>query len=388
MPSAATRPIKVLHFCPLPLFSGLEQYALMLAVEQKRRGHDVEFVALKGSMLEEECTKAGIKTNFVEGSWTGTLNLARQYVEILGQKPNLDIIHLHTSHDIDRVGFARQALRFSKNWKRPKIIQQNHIWISHSKKDPLHWISYRLLDEVWCSSRMAKKDLERFLPVPTKKIQVVPYGRDLGLKASFLSRDQARKELGLSPGETVIGAIARIDRAKGIWEMLQGAIACLKAGLDFTLVVIGGPTLSDAGSIQFANEVEALVKNLAPELAGRIRLAGGIPNAGRLLKAFDVYMQASYKETFSLALLDAQLAELPVIGTNSGGTPEVVREGETGWLGAPESSETMADAITRALKARDSWQVYGQAARRRVENDYALERVIDQILERYRKLAT
>jgi D-inositol-3-phosphate glycosyltransferase len=377
--------MKILHICPLPLFSGLEQYALLIANQQALLGHAVAMIVQSGSQLEVEAKNAGLEVISVKASSKlGSLPGALQYRRILDSHPNLDVIHLHSSQDIAKIGLAILFMKTQKNWVRPKIIQQNHIWMSHSKKTPLHWLKYAVLDEVWCSSEPARRDLERFLPVPTKKIKVIRYGRDLSsVQNSFLTRAEARQKLEISPDATVIGAIARIDRPKGIWELLNGAVACMKEGLDFELVIIGGPTMSDPRSIEFGKDIEAFVDSLPFEIKQRIKMPGSIANAGRLLKAFDVYAQASYKETFSLALLDAQLAELPVIGTSSGGTPEVVIEGATGWLGAPESIDEMTNTIRRALSEREKWLSYGLNAGERVKMDFDLLKVMDTIIKRY-----
>lgn len=381
--------MQILHFCPLPLYSGLEQYALLMARQQQALGHDVTFVTLKNSALEKECESVGIKTILVDfPATTGTLTPARQYQAILANYPELDVIHLHTSRDIPRLGLAMQFVKWkfrltNRKWRRPKIIQQNHIWMSHSKRDPIHWLTYRQLDEVWGSSEPAKKDLIRYLPVPESRIHIVKYGRDLSVRQSFLSRKDARNELGLPEDAVVLGAIARIDQGKGVWELIEGAVQVMKSEPRLHLVIIGGPTMSDPQSIVFSEKVENYVASLSPEIASRIHLTGAIRDAARLLKAMDIYAQVSYKETFSLALLDAQLAGLPVLGTNSGGTPEVVREGKTGWLCEPENASSLAGALTRALQDHDHWQSFGETAQKRVEREFNLETVIQTIMDRY-----
>ncbi len=382
--------MRILHCCPLPTFSGLEQYALLTAKRQKALGHEVLLIVQAGSVLESESKEAGVATFAVttEGAWP-LFNLARKYATLLKSSADsaqpFDVIHLHSSQDIDRFGLAFGLVKFqSPSSVLPKLIQQNHIWISHSKKDPLHWLTYGAVDEIWCSSEPARATLEKFLPVPHSKIKVVNYGRDLTLRDQFISRDEARAQLELATKEPVIGAIARIDPAKGVDELVRAAILVLREGLKFTLVIIGGATENLASAVALEAELRKFLDDQPLEIKARIKLAGPIPNAGRLLKAFDVYAQGSYKETFSLALLDAQLAGLPVVGTSSGGTPEVVIEGRTGWLAKPESVESMAEALKRALKDIAKWSGYGQAAQNRVIRDYDLDAVTDEILSRYK----
>ncbi|MBK9294669.1 MAG: glycosyltransferase [Oligoflexia bacterium] len=91
----------------------------------------------------------------------------------------------------------------------------------------------------------------------------------------------------------------------------------------------------------------------------------------------------SYEECFSLALLDAQLAALPVVGTNSGGTPELVRPGETGWLCEPKSLESLKEAIKSALREKDKWPAMGEKAKERVKKEYDQQEIFNNILKEY-----
>ena len=376
--------IQILHICPLPLYSGLEQYALRVALEERARGYRVAFVALKGGELEAHALKENLTVFSVEFNWAKAVwSAAKQYADILAKLPNVEAIHLHSSQDIDRVGLALLRNRLRGISSKAKVIQQNHVWISHSKKDPIHWLTHKTLDEIWCSSEPAKRDIERYLPVAPDKVQIIRYGRDLDIVNQFADRTSARRELGLNENGLALGAIARIDKAKGIWELLNAAIRVIESGVDLDLVIIGGPTLSDPAAIAFAEKVEKSLRALKPETRAKIHMTGNIANAGRLLKAFDLYAQVAYKETFSLALLDAQLAGLPVIGTDSGGTPEVVKLNQTGWLAKPEDIDSLELAIRKALNEKEQWQPFGQTAKARVERDFDMRVVIPEILRRY-----
>lgn len=381
--------MRILHVCPLPLFSGLEQYALLTALRQHALGHDITFVVDETGALKGECAKVGVRTRSVKTDGAVPLvSMASQYADLLLSEPAFDVIHLHSAQDIDRLGLAftliaAQRLVRRSDFKRPKVIQQNHIWMSHSKKDPLHWLTYKTVDEVWCSSEPARQSLLKFLPIPESKIKIINYGRDLKLKEQFLSRADARSKLGLRDDELVMGAIARVDPAKGAFELVNAALQVLREGLDFTLVMIGGPTENLPAAVELDRSLREQLAREPEAIRSRIKMVGGIPNAGTLMKAFDVYVQASYKETFSLALLDAQLAGLAVLGTSSGGTPEVVVEGKTGWLAEPESTGSMVETLKRALNDRAQWSSFGETAKARVEKDFSLDVVTQDILSRY-----
>jgi glycosyltransferase involved in cell wall biosynthesis len=103
----------------------------------------------------------------------------------------------------------------------------------------------------------------------------------------------------------------------------------------------------------------------------------------RYLKAFDLYVLPSHLECFSLSLLDAQLADLPVIGSDSGGTPEVVIPDQTGWLFKPRSISSLREKLKEALVQTDRWAQYGEKARMRVEKEFEQTEIFGKILKNY-----
>lgn len=401
--------LRILHVCPRPSFSGLEAYALAVASGQKALGHDVTLVVLANSPLAEKAHAAGLKLIQIAAAPRSFKVLPRlhfmrtAYQRLSGRdhEPAPDIVHLHSTQDLEllllplvcsrlRI-WLRSSLRSLYEpvgrTHRPKIILQNHIWISHSKRDPLHAFSYFFIDEVWCSSQPARKSLERLLPIPAHKLRVVNYGREIErLSAGFLDRSAARAELKLPMEAIVIGAVARIDKGKGTAEFIEAGLNVMATEPRLHLVWIGPPTADDPKAIGYSEALLARVAALPDTTRSRLHFPGAVANSYRLLKAFDLFALPTYKECFSLSLLEAQLAGLPVLGTQSGGTPEVVVEQETGWLFEPESITSLQSAIELALKYPETWTHYGVNAERRVRADFDFAQLLPQTIENYCEL--
>jgi glycosyltransferase involved in cell wall biosynthesis len=267
------------------------------------------------------------------------------------------------------------------------VILQTHIWISHTKRDPLHWISYSLIDEVWCSSEPARKTLIEFLPLAASKIRVVKYGREIEkMESGFLSRQEAREQLGLPPDATVIGNVARIDEGKGTRELLEGALQAMDKHPGLHLVLIGPPTADDPKAVAFAESIRARIETLPPEFRCRVHALGAVADSYRVLRAFDLFALPTYCECFALSLLEALLAGVPCLATLSGGSAEMVREGETGWLFAPRSVDACFDAIERALRDRPQWPALGARGQAMVRRDFDFKNILPQTLEHYDNL--
>ncbi|RLG99177.1 glycosyltransferase, partial [Candidatus Bathyarchaeota archaeon] len=106
----------------------------------------------------------------------------------------------------------------------------------------------------------------------------------------------------------------------------------------------------------------------------------------KILKLFDVFVLSSVTEGISLTLLEAMASGLPVVVTNVGGNPEVVVDGETGFLVPPKNPEKMAEAIITLLKNKELAKKMGVAGRKRVEEKFSLERMVREYEEIYRNL--
>lgn len=357
-----------------------------MAQGQRDLGHRIEVVVLRGSPLAAKCVEAGLTIHAIGSSLLSRISAIRDLGALLSSASRPDIVHLHSTQDVDMM-IAPLLAACTQGRNRARAILQTHIWISHSKRDPLHALSYALLDEIWCSSRPARETLERFLPIAASKLRIVNYGRDVAaMEKAFLRRDEARTALGLPAQATVIANVARIDEGKGTRELLEGALLAMKHHDDLHLMLIGPPTADDAKAIEFGRRILERIEGLPPTLRSRVHAPGAVPESFRYLKAFDLFALPTYRECFALSLLEAQLAGLPCLATASGGSPEVVREGETGWLFEPRSIEACHHAIERALSERKLWPEFGTRARARVREDFDFEKILPQTVEAYRLL--
>ncbi len=111
------------------------------------------------------------------------------------------------------------------------------------------------------------------------------------------------------------------------------------------------------------------------------------PEAVRnMLEDATLLLLPSISEGISNAVLEAMAMEVPVVTTTAGGLSEVIDDGIHGFLAQPFDSNSLADTIERALAAPDL-EVIGRAARRRIEDDFTLDRQVTVFLDCYRRAA-
>ncbi len=370
--------LSILHVCPRPSFSGLEAYALSLGIDQKQKGCAISFHVLKNSPLAEKCEAQAFELLFKEDF--------SQKLKSGIQTQKWDIIHLHSTQDLDLI-LPNLFMAKLRGLPLPKVILQTHILISHTKKDPIHFLKYLFVDEMWCSSRPAQKMLEGFIPIAKEKIKIKRYGRAIQKTLDgFLSRQVAREKLDLPQDAIAVGLVSRIDPQKGIKEFLFGALPLLKEYPKLHLVFIGGKTQDDPKAWSYAEDLENYCKNLPENLQSRIHFKGEMKDSFQYMKALDLYALPSYKECFALSLLEAQLAELPVLGTRSGGTPDIVIEEQTGYLFEPQNEKSAGEALSRALSTQNLWPSFGAKAKQRISEEFDFEKISSQIIESYKSL--
>jgi phosphatidylinositol alpha-1,6-mannosyltransferase len=189
-----------------------------------------------------------------------------------------------------------------------------------------------------------------------------------------------RARLGLSDGGTRwLVTVARLQRHKGMDTVIAALPAILARAPDVRYAVAGtGPD---------RERLEKLAHRLG--LGDRVRFLGGVSDRElpALYNLASVYVGASRQaerlgvEGFGIALVEASACGRPIVAGNSGGIPDAVRDGETGFLVPPEEPAAFADAICRLLADPAAAQRMGQNGRRAVETYFNWDRVVRDLRE-------
>ncbi len=365
--------MKLLHVYQSPSFSGAEAYALEVAEHHRKATdqsgqplHDVTFLAKINAPLHQR-----IKT----------LNVITALHEVdLGE---FDAVILHSTQELKhhwpRLALAKIKAKLTGR-KPPKVILYTHIWISHSKKDPIHALPYAILDRVWCSSQKSKETLEKFLPVPAHKIEVVRYGRHTrAFLENLLPKSEAKKKLGIPENALVIGTMARVDKGKGSRELFEAVTDVMQSRADLHFLMIGPPTDGDPKALELDQELNEALAKMNLTIRSRVHKVGRLEAGSTYLSAFDLFILATYKENFALTLLESLLAKVVCLATDSGGSPDVVRPHATGWLFLPESTDSLRTTLLAALDQKEKWNEFGLNGHRLITQDFDFETVMHDL---------
>ncbi|HMH82602.1 MAG TPA: glycosyltransferase family 4 protein [Gemmatimonadales bacterium] len=187
--------------------------------------------------------------------------------------------------------------------------------------------------------------------------------------------DGLRERFGLPDGGTRwLVTVARLERHKGMDTVIKALPTILARAPDVRYAVAGtGPD---------RERLEKLADKLG--LGDHVRFLGGVSD--RELPAFynlaAVYVGASRRserlgvEGFGISLVEASACGVPIVAGDSGGIPDAVQHGETGFLVPPEDSEAFADAICRLLGDTTLATRLGENGRRAVETHFNWDRVV------------
>ena len=204
------------------------------------------------------------------------------------------------------------------------------------------------------------------LGYPDDKIRIIYNGVD---PAQFsISTDRGvRAEFGFAEDDPVVGIVAMLRPEKDHVSFLRAARIVVDELPRARFLIIGdGP---------IRPQLEALCTEL--QLTMNVHFAGSRDDVARLLQAIDVFVLSSVTvECFPISLLEAMACARPAVCSAVGGIPEMINDGETGYLVPPKDPQQLAARLGRLLRDPATARRMGRAARARVEAEFDLDRSI------------
>jgi glycosyltransferase involved in cell wall biosynthesis len=235
----------------------------------------------------------------------------------------------------------------------------------------------RLADAVNAVCHFSARSLARVDGFSGGRIQVIENGIDVAQYRPSHDRSALRRKLGLTPDRRYVANVARLHPVKDQATLVRAFSMVAATHAEVDLLLVGdGP---ERGRLQ------ALVTEMG--LVTRVNFLGVRSDVPDILRAADLFALTSVSEAASLTLLEAMAAGLPVVVTDVGGNPEIVRDGQEGLLVPRGDAEKTAAALLRLLRNPNEAESLGQAGARRVQERYRLERTIESYGELYERLS-
>lgn len=195
------------------------------------------------------------------------------------------------------------------------------------------------------------------------------------------ARSRIRRELNIPEASPVVGMVGNINFLKGVTDFVASAGLLAKLRPDIHFIHVGAKL---ATKQQLAEQVEQSVAELG--LRSRFHLLGKQTNIQNFLSAMDIYVIPSLSEACPISLLEAMAMQRPIVATNVGGIPELIRNGEEGFLISPRDPAAIADRVMKYLDRPEMGNKYGHKARVRAIEHYDISRCVAMHEYYYRSL--
>jgi glycosyltransferase involved in cell wall biosynthesis len=355
--------MRIVHLDSHVPWRGGEQQVLYLTQCLHGQGHDSVVVcppqsALYQRMQEANMPAVGLRMRHeldIVAAWQLGRYLRRQRVEIL---------HMHTPH-AHTIGLLASTLAPAVRLVVSRRVDFAPIrtWLSRWK--------YARAGVQYLAVSEAVRQVLIASSVPAQQVQTVHSGIDL---RRFSAVSEAPPVF--PAGTRVIGTVGHLARSKGQRYLLE-AIALLVQEEPQVGVVLAGD-----GALRA--ELEALATALG--ITAHVCFTGFRRDILALMQGFEIFAFTSYHEGLGTAILDAMALGKPVIATRAGGIPEAVQNGITGLLVPPRSPQALADALHYLLRHPAQAKTMGMAGRRRVEQQFTMERMACHTLQVYKRI--
>jgi glycosyltransferase involved in cell wall biosynthesis len=292
------------------------------------------------------------------------------------------ILHTHTAK-AGAVG--RLAALLAGDAKPPIVVHTFHGHVLRGYFGPLRSFGFRLLER-WLArattvliavSPEVRDDLVALGVAPRERFTVVRLGIELAHRVTDVDgRDETRRVLGIGPDRFTVGWIGRMTGVKRTGDVLLAFKQLRDRGVDATLCLVGdGPERDHVE--RRAHELGIMRSTL---------FLGYQEDVAPFYAAFDAMILPSGNEGTPVSAIESLAAGRPVVATRVGGVPDVVRDGEDGFLVDRGAVDQLADALARLAEDPSLRERMGEAGRERVLARYAVDRLVDDVDRLYRAL--
>src|SRR5258705_1234909 len=360
-----------------PTYGGSGIVGSDLGKELAARGHTVHFIS---SSLPTRLTELNERVRFHEVEMMSyplfehqpyTLALATKMATV-AETENLDLLHVHYAipHSISGI-LARESLKPKRYLPVITTLHGTDITLVGADRSYLPITRYGIVQSDGVTA------ISHYLKEATKEIF---HFDDIEVVPNFICQhDYARhpvEELrsSLAPGgETLLVHVSNFRPVKRPVDCVEILARVLKKGISTRLVMVGD------GSER--TNVEHRARCLG--VYDKCVFVGKQPRIVDYLSVSDVLLLPSEQESFGLAALEAMACEVPVIASRVGGVPEVVTDGETGFLSEVGDLDKMAEDAARLLTDQKLRNEMGQRARESAISRYRTDVVIPQYIKFY-----
>jgi N-acetyl-alpha-D-glucosaminyl L-malate synthase BshA len=364
--------------CCYPTHGGSGVVATELGKHLAERGHEISFVSyetpLRLGTLPERVSyhEVEIEQYPLLKHFPYTLALASKLAEV-ARLQNLDILHAHYAIPFGAAALLARQIVSERPVKVVMTLHGTDITLvgNNASFKPVTKMAIEQADAVTVVSRYLREETHRQFEVD----------RDLEVIYNFI--DPERHENDPCPcvpacsrlTQKTLMHISNFRPVKRIRDVVA-VFAKVSAVVNSRLVLVGdGPDRPLA--VETAKELGVL---------DRVRFVGVVDQVATLLNVADLFLLPSSTESFGLVALEAMASGVPVIASDTGGIPEVVQDGVTGFLAPVGDVDRMAACAIDLLRDERKRRLFGSAGRERARDQFDYQKIVPQYEAVYERI--
>lgn len=345
---------------------GLQKLVVDIALNINREKFDVNVCCLRelGPMVEP-LIQHSIPVHQIGQVTNGKTNYF-SFMNVYGLLRDLDIdvVHTHNTNPFIDAGIAAILAR------TPVRIHTDHARQFPDKKR--YMIAERALslffDEIVAVSEQTKSDLVFYEKIRSDQITVIQNG----VESTQAGDSRSAKQVG---SKFAIGTIGRLCDAKGYEYLIRAVPHLLRHTDNFELQIVGDGELRQT--------LEKLIDDLG--ISGYVRLVGESNDVAAYYGQFDVFVISSIREGLPLVLLEAMANHVPLITTNVGGIPDVVRDRESAYMVHAKDEVALAETIWFAINNPVISNAQAEKAYKEFTENYSIGKMMSEYEKIYLK---
>ncbi len=341
---------------------GGQNQALLLLKGLRSRGHEAELVAAEGSALGERARANDVPVHFVS---RGLFRVpAARRVRELVSGGGFDLVHANEAHAVSAAWLASAHKRIPFLISRRVGYPIGKSRVSRARYEAATRI---IANSKWVAEQAATSG------APREKLTVVYEGAEIPPLFTEAQRSAARARWGISGDAALLGCVGVLLPDKG-QEWLIRALAEIRKEFPGAKLLLAGDGPS-----------RPMLESLAQELgfAAAVLFPGFVQDVDSVYAALDLFLLPSFFEALNNSLLAAMAYEIPSIAFNKGALGEIIEHEKSGLLvSGPDVSEICASAA-RLLRDAGYARSLGQAARKRVEENFSAEQMVSGMIRVY-----
>ena len=335
--------MNILELCLSSGLGGLELYVYRSSIElsnSRACSNKVTAVLLKNGKLDNYYKKnSSIKTYHLKRFFHSLPLFNAIKLKNIIDENKIDIIHMHWGKDLPLAAFAKALSR-----RKPALIYTRQMMITREKNDFYHNFLYGKMDLLLTITKELELLCKQYIPLFANKIKTLYYG--VKAPEKFLNDNdkiKLRESLGFSNDDFIVGLVGRLEESKGQHLLIEAIQKAKQHGNTIKALIVGH---------EMNKGYRKTLKSQAEKfgILESIHFQDFVSQPQQLMQLCDCIVLASGQETFGLVLPEAMRSGVAVIGSNSGGVPEIIENRKTGLLFKTKDSDDLCQQIERLYR--------------------------------------